>query len=47
MEMSAIRPRVVNFMGQLIFYRFLAALGLLLSVYVYVASLIGVTPTNC
>src|SRR5271170_4419494 len=44
--MAAIRPRVVNFMGQLISYRFLAALGLLLSVYLYVASLIGVTPTN-
>jgi hypothetical protein len=46
MEMAATRPRVVNFMGQLISYKFLAALGLLLSVYLYVVSLIGVTPTN-
>jgi hypothetical protein len=46
MELAAIRLRVVNFMGQLICSRFLAALGLLLSVYLYVASLMGVTPTN-
>ncbi len=46
MEIAAIRPRGVSFMGQLISYRLLAALGLLLSVYLYVASLVRITPTN-